>query len=293
MQRAIALIHGHSIPFFDEWHHVGFWKRTLDEMPDVQLHLYTWDNWKTMPSSGIDLYLFLDYRPNLWDLAASNYHPRALFWWDSFHHSQAISVQLAMIFDKVYVAEKIESDYMTKIIGYDNVDWLPGAYYPGLYYPEQLESTYDFGFIGQFDDTVIRKYLTRKSFIDLLSHKYRGVSTNNLRGTETNQVYNKCKIMPERTIFANIGTRLFEVVGSGGFCLINRYPCRNGLDELGIDGYHFVTYDESWVDFQNKFEYYLRNEDEREAIARQGHQYFFENHTYGHRVKKILKDFNL
>lgn len=118
----IALIHGHSIPFFDEWHHVGFWKRTLDEMDDVRLHLYTWDTWQTMPS-GLD--------------------------------------------------------------------------------------------------------------------------------------------------------------------------CDNGLNKLGTDGEHFVTYDESLNDFLDKFDYYLKHEAEREIIARSGHQHFSQNHTYKHRVEKIFRDLGI
>jgi hypothetical protein len=289
----IALIHGHSIEFFNEWHHVGFWKRSFDEMKDsIELHLYTWDNWKTMPE-GYDLYLFLDYRPSLWEVERYNYHPRALFWWDCFHHLQSVSIQLALVFDRVYVAERIESNYI-RTIGYSNVEWLPGSYYPGIYHPiEGSSKVHSFGFIGQFDDTVIRKGLTRKGLLDQLCSKYGGFLTNNCRGVYTNQIYNESKIMPERTIFANIGTRLFEVVGSGGFCLMNRYPCNNGLDELGVDGLHFVTYDESSDDFFNKFEYYLKNDKERQTIAKSGQKYFLEKHTYKHRIQKILKDFNL
>lgn len=292
----IAIINGHDINFFNEWHHVGCWKRSLEEMPDVKLHLYTWNKgseryWGTMPHD-LDLYLFLDYRPELWEIARYNYHPRALFWWDTFHHMQSVSLQLALVFDKVYVAERIESDYM-KTLDFNNVEWLPGAFYPGLYHPMKTNKVHSFGFIGQFDNTIIRKGYTRKSLLDSLCIRYNGFISNNCRGPYTNQVYNESKIMPERTIFANIGTRLFEVVGSGGFCLMNRYPCRNGLDDLGIDGTHFVTYDESIEDFMEKFDYYIKNDIIRETIALNGHKYFLENHTYQHRIQRIFKDFNI
>jgi len=110
------------------------------------------------------------------------------------------------------------------------------------------------------------------------------------RGPLSNHVYNESKIMPERTIFANIGTRIFEVIGSGGFCLMNRYPCKTGLDTIGIDGHHYVTYDETYDDFMRKFDYYLKHDDEREQIAYNGHKYFSLNHTYNHRLRVILKN---
>lgn len=288
----IALINGHNMPFFDEWHHVGCWKRTFDDMEDVRLHLYTWENWQTMPL-GLDLYLFLDYRPILWKIAQYDFHPRALFWWDAFHHMQSISIQLALVFDRVYTAEYIEMRYMRDIIGYNNTEWLPGAYYPGLYHPLNKKKVHDFGFIGQFDDSVIRKDTTRRRILNHLCTKYRGFVSDNCRGPFTNQVYNESKIMPERTIFANIGTRLFEVIGSGGFCLLNRFPCNNGLDLLGMDGRHFMTYDESLDDFMDKFQYYLKNEDERESIAKSGQKHFSEHHTYKHRIERIFKDFKI
>lgn len=290
--KQIALIHGHSVPFFDEWHHVGFWKKTFDEMPDVQLHLYTWETWQNMPE-GLDLYLFLDYRPILWKVAEYDFHPRALFWWDAFHHMQSVSIQLSLIFDKVYTAEYVEAKYISNVIGFSNTEWLPGAYYPGLYHPIVTEKKFNFGFIGQFDNTVIRKGITRKGLLDDLCNRYSGFVSNDCRGPITNEIYNQSRILPERTIFANIGTRLFEVVGSGGFCLINKFPCANGLGHLGEDGKHFVTYDESLEDFREKFNYYLTHEDEREKIASAGQKHFSENHTYVHRIKKIFGDFDL
>ena len=126
-----------------------------------------------------------------------------------------------------------------------------------------------------------------------LNVNYKGFMCNSIKGPIINQVYNESKILIERTIYCNIGTRLFELIGSGGFVLMNKYPCANGLENLGIDGVHFVTYDDSWNDLKNKIDYYLKNEDEREKIAKQGYELFINNHTYVHRLNKIFKDFSL
>jgi len=39
--------------------------------------------------------------------------------------------------------------------------------------------------------------------------------------------------------------------------------------------------------------YYLKNEEERNLIAKTGHEHFLKNHTYKNRLLKILKDFNI
>ena len=275
----------------DDWHHYGFWKKTFDDITTIKLHWYNWNNFQEMPK-GFDLYFFLDFRPILYKLATMDYHPRILWWGDSFHSPFSILSQISLVFDKVYVSEMIDA-YHLKGIGYKNIEWLPSGFYPKLYNPLNLNKNYDFAFVGQFDNLVTRNGATRKTMLDSLSKLFNGYVSNNVRGPAVNEAYNKSKILIERTIFCNIGSRLFETVGSGSFCLINRFPCNTGLDMLGIDGIHFVTYDESIEDLLDKMRYYLKNDEEREHIAKTGHEHFLKNHTYEKRLLKILKDFNI
>jgi len=290
----IALICGDDYACnIDEWHHYGFWKRALESHPNVKLaHWFPWSTWRQMPTEGIDLYFFLDFRYDLWNLANfEKFHPRILYWWDAFHAMFSVVAQIPLVFDKVYISEFVDVQHL-KLCGFNNVEWLPGAFHHDLYKPIEMTKEYDIGFIGQLNDSVCRKKLTRKSMMDHLAQNYKSLIAQNVRGTDVNDAYNKSKILVERTIFCNIGTRLFETVGSGGFTLINKYPCYNGIDQLGLDGTHFVTYDESVEDLENKIRYYLDHEDERNKIAKTGSEYFLNHHTYKHRIDKILKDFN-
>lgn len=290
--RQIALICGDNYQLnLDDWHHYGFWKKTIESMENTQMHWFTWSNWHQMPKN-FDLYFFLDYRHSLWNLNKYDYHPRILYWWDSFHTMFSIVSQIPLIFDKVYLAEFVDTQHL-KMCGMPQVEWLPGAFHPELYRPLNLEKEYDFGFVGQCDDTVCRKNMTRKQQIDLLASKYKGFVSSNLRGHPVNEVYNKSKIAIERTIYCNIGTRLFETAGSGAFTLINRHPVFNGLDNIGIDGEHFVSFDESFDDLMDKMEFYLNNDSERNRIATKGQAHFLANHTYKSRLMKIFKDFSL
>ena len=278
----------------DGWHHYGFWKRALENHPKIKLlHWYPWSHWREMPTEGVDLYFFLDFRYDLWNLERfEKLHPRILYWWDAFHMMFSVVAQVPLVFDKVYISEYVDAQHL-QLCGFNNVEWLPGAFYPELYKPLDIEKENNIGFVGQFDDIVVRKSTTRKQLMNALAQKFGGVFTKDIRGPAVNEIYNKSRIMVEKTIFCNIGTRLFETVGSGGFTLINKYPCCNGLDQLGLDGTHFVTYDESLDDAEKKIEYYLNNEEERNRIAKTGCEYFLNHHTYKHRLDKILRDFNV
>ena len=47
-------------------------------------------------------------------------------------------------------------------------------------------------------------------------------------------------------------------------------------------------YYESEADLLRKVDYYLRNEKEREGIAKNGHDKVAAGHTYRHRVREML-----
>jgi len=288
----IATIWGHNPPLPTFSTHHSFWDETIKNRPDCRLTHFTWANWREM-SYDFDLYLFLDFNPDLFSLFDKNYHPRAFFWWDAHHHQPfSFPSQVTELFDKTYFAELSISSYL-RFQGYD-VKWLPPAFYPEVYKPLSLPKTYDYAFIGQFDHTVRRNGLTRFDFINLVQNKYCGVVSNNMISTDINTAYNQSNILFERTVPITVGTRFFETVGSGGFLLMNRPKHgNNGIELVAQDGVHYVGFDDTSNDFLYKFDYYLKHPEERNKIAKQGYDYFLANHTYNHRLEVILKDFNL
>ena len=90
-----------------------------------------------------------------------------------------------------------------------------------------------------------------------------------------------------RSIKSGIPLRAFDVMGAGGFLLTNYQA--DFLD-CYIPGEDFVFY-ESKEDMLSKIDYYLKHEDERIAIARNGFQRTAANHTYKHRIEEILSYF--
>jgi hypothetical protein len=288
----IALIWGnHREDKLYTTHHT-FWEATLAERPDIQYTRYTWSEWQQMPRD-FDLYLFIDWHPSLYKLHASIYHPRVLYWWDAFHHSFVYLSGIIEQFDKCYLAEYSTVQGL-KAQGYDNVAWLSSAFYPKLYRPLNLSKVHDYGFIGQLDNVVTRYGITRWEFIQRLNtvkglHGYVG---SGVYGETVNQIYNESKILFDWTIGNNLGTRFFEGIGSGGLLLMNKCQS-NGIEQVAKEGTHYVGYDGSFEDFEEKLKYYLEHEKERQDIATAGCAYFLNRHTYNHRLNVILDDFNL
>lgn len=87
-----------------------------------------------------------------------------------------------------------------------------------------------------------------------------------------------------RSIESGIPLRAFDILGSGGFLLSNY---QEDFLEYFTPGEDFVCY-ESEADLLHKLDYYLAHEDERQAIARNGHAKVAAAHTYRDRVRQML-----
>lgn len=87
-----------------------------------------------------------------------------------------------------------------------------------------------------------------------------------------------------RSIKSGIPLRAFDIMGSGGFLLSNFQA--DFLDAF-TPGEDFVYY-ESEEDLLQKIDYYLEHEDERAAIAKNGHDKVAAAHTFRHRVREML-----
>ena len=87
-----------------------------------------------------------------------------------------------------------------------------------------------------------------------------------------------------RSIESGIPLRAFDILGSGGFLLSNY---QEDFLEYFTPGEDFVCY-ESESDLLQKLDYYLAHEDERRAIAGNGHAKVAAAHTYRDRVRQML-----
>ena len=104
--------------------------------------------------------------------------------------------------------------------------------------------------------------------------------------TQAPYVYKNSKInlnITLRSIGSGIPLRCFDIMGCGGFLLTNYQADLFDLFEADKD---FVYYTDD-EDLLAKVEYYLRHDEEREAIARKGYEKVKERHTYIERLLEI------
>lgn len=105
--------------------------------------------------------------------------------------------------------------------------------------------------------------------------------------TEMPLVFKKSRInlnISLRSIRSGIPLRAFDIMGCGGFLLSNY---QEDFLENFTPGEDFVCY-ESEQDLLQKIDYYLAHEDERQAIAKNGHDKVAAAHTYRDRVRQML-----
>lgn len=145
--------------------------------------------------------------------------------------------------------------------------------------------------------------LERKEILDLLSQKYQvdlytyektpGLSKVRNCGTaevmrEAPVIYRCSKInlnITLKSILTGIPLRSFEIMGNGGFLLSNY---QREYDEYFQNEVDYVYYTD-YRDLEEKVEYYLNHEKERNEIAGNGYRKVREAHTYKRRVDTIME----
>lgn len=194
-----------------------------------------------------------------------------------------------------------------KIQGYNFIEEVLGpvienlsAAYPMIREPGGMESREYY-----YAQYVINEWMTAVERIDLLetiAAKHRvdlftyteNFSAPNLFNhgiadyqSEMPFIFKQSKInlnITRRGIKSGIPLRAIDIMGCGGFLLSNYQA--DFLDYF-VPGEDFACY-ESKEDLLQKMDYYLSHEEERLAIAKNGHEKVAAGHTYRHRVRQML-----
>ena len=196
--------------------------------------------------------------------------------------------------------------------------FLPMGYDPHNYFKlETDKKNIDISFIGNINNNTIRKELLEKIVLNypelnigfwgkswtwynpFLLYEYKmkmkklGNHINNYHVTheEINRIYNSSKLClnihhPQSK--TGLNPRTFEILGSGGFELVDYKSSLNDLFKLGIE----IECYRNEKELLDKIEYYLENEEERKKIVKRGSDIVKKKHTYTHRAKVILTDIN-
>lgn len=106
--------------------------------------------------------------------------------------------------------------------------------------------------------------------------------------TEMPIVFHESKInlnLTAKSIRSGLSLRIWDILGSGGFCITNY---QSELPELLPAGEFLESYG-SFEELDEKVHYYLTHDKERKEIARNGYEYVRAHHTYPIRLAQMLQ----
>lgn len=160
-----------------------------------------------------------------------------------------------------------------------------------LYKNLNLPRIYDVSFVG-------RCYGERPIFIETLKRKGITIATfgpgwrNSSRVSQADliKIYNQTKISLNMSLSSKddkieIKGRDFEAPGCGSLLLTKD---TKEIAEYFVPGKEIITYQDA-NDAADKIKYYLKNEDEREKIAKKGYERVIKDHTYEKRFLEIFE----
>ena len=161
-----------------------------------------------------------------------------------------------------------------------------------IYKNLNLQKIYDVSFVGRCNGG-------RQDFIDILKKNELNIATfgqgweNGSRVSQADliKIYNQSKIALNIS-FASRDSKIlstkgrdFEVPGCGSLLLTKD---TNEIAEYFVPGEEIITYEDA-NDAAEKIKYYLKNEEEREKIAKKGYERILREHTYEKRFLEIFE----
>lgn len=185
-------------------------------------------------------------------------------------------IRMASFFDHLFVAHK---DYLQAFREvHPSVHWLPFASGIGVDEPQAYERKVEVGFVGGAGGERLRwlERLEKEFVINEFRRRYTLEEMTNL--------YARSKIVFNKSEAGEVNFRVFEGPSCGALLVTEEAP---GLEELFEPGKEIITY-RSFEEAYEKIRYFLRNDEERRRIAEAGYKRARNEHTFEHRVRRLI-----
>jgi spore maturation protein CgeB len=251
--------------------------------------------------------------------------PPAILHWMKNHHSKSVvwltedpyytdrSIKVLPYFDYVFSIDCASVDYY-KSLGYKHIYHLPLGTDPAVFRPRRNNGKmYDISLIGYpYPDRIRIMSLLLKETpykIQIVGNKWRKQSLRTSRSNyslinrwlpplkvaelysngkiilNTHRPFNeKSNLNTARIINRSINNRTFDIAACGSFQLIQFMA---DLPEHFEEQEEIVSF-KSDDELLSQIDYYLSNEEERNSIAAKGRKKVLQQHTFYHRLDKIL-----
>jgi len=122
------------------------------------------------------------------------------------------------------------------------------------------------------------------------SELFKSITTAQLAPQDWKKIYSSSKIVvvihyqDGKIPCYQASPKVYETLACKSFLLVDN---QKDVKTLFKDGEHVVIF-ENIEDLRNKIDYYLNHSEERKQIALQGYNETIENHTYVHRIKRLI-----
>jgi len=173
-----------------------------------------------------------------------------------------------------------ESNEYYKSKGF-NSEWWTHFADTNIHFPQQIDTKYV---------AVTSRGKGGSLFLDKITEHSQGLiqNQNEFQGIEHSKFLCEGLMVIQNSRWGEITRRIFEAMACGKMVLTDRLNKNKHLEDLFTHEQEIVYY-EGIVDCLNKINFYNKNKDLREQIAKQGQEKVLNNHTQQHRVDKILK----
>ena len=174
---------------------------------------------------------------------------------------------------------------------YDNLMWLWAPQDESLYYPEDNEQDINMSFLGSKD----WRYQERVHYLNYLKqngvdfYSGGGQREKRLSPSEYAGIMRRSKISLNFPFcpsgFDQCKGRVWEILASKSLLFERKNEATAGMLEPGV---HYVEY-ENGQDLVEKYKYYIENETERQRIAQQGYDVYYEKYTAKSYWSQVMK----
>ncbi len=231
----------------------------------------------------------------------------ALWTIDAILNFQPI-LAVAPLYDHIF-CQGTEAIELLNHVGIKGAHWLPVACDPSQHKPVELsaeeEKLYgnDVVFVGSYYPNRSELFENLLDFefaiwgpgwekLNVKSRLRECVKGAQTKPTEWSKIYSASKIVlaahyqdPEKRFpVYQASPRIFEVMACRAFVISDN---QRDVFSLFKSGEHLIGFDHP-DDLVEKIRYYLEHPEERKEIARRGRQEVLNNHTYVHRIQKLL-----
>jgi glycosyltransferase involved in cell wall biosynthesis len=190
-------------------------------------------------------------------------------------------IEIARNFDCVFLAQVAQVE-LFRNAGIAHCYWLPLACWPPLHDIPPQERIYDVAYVGSLNP---QEHGRRMSLLNEIARRFPNCKMGRAWPETMATIYAQSKIVVNIAYNRDVNMRVFEALASGALLITDE---AEGLDTLFQDGAHLVVYhrDEDVFDL---IEEYLADPEARQRIARNGQAYVLAQHTYRHRIAKLLE----